>query len=411
MTAPVLEASGLGKAFRRYRTELSRIAGWFGLPGRPVEETWVLRDVSFSVAPGEAVAIVGRNGAGKSTLLKLVTGTMRPTTGRVALGGRVAAILELGMGFNPELDARANVFHVGGLMGFSHEEMAAAMPAIEAFAEIGGYFDKPLRLLSSGMQMRVAFAVATAFRPDVLIVDEALSVGDAYFQHKSFDRIRAFRREGTTLVFVSHDPSAVLALCDRALLLDGGRLLLDGPPSDVLDHYNALLGPVESRPSAPGTDASGVRGQVSGSGEARVASIGFVDAAGAAVDTLAVGRRARLEIRVRVERPVERLVLGFAIRDRLGQTVFGTNTHYTGQTIEDARPGDEYLFSIGFDAMLGPGSYSISTALVADKDHRDANYEWRDLALVFEVVNLDKPPFAGGLYLPATVEVKAAQTA
>lgn len=407
--APVLVVDGVGKAFRRYGNDLARIAAWFGLSSAPVEETWVLRHVDFRIGAGEAVAIVGRNGAGKSTLLKIVTGTMRPTEGRVSLSGRVAAILELGMGFNAELDARTNAYNVGGLMGFSREELDAVMGSIESFAEVGAYFDRPMRLMSSGMQMRVAFAVATAYRPDVLIVDEALSVGDAYFQHKSMDRIRAFRREGTTLVFVSHDAAAVLALCDRAILLEGGRLVLDGPPNEVLDHYNALLGPAESRPSTS-VIGSGT-GQVSGSREARVVQIGFVDEAGEPLETLVVGRPARLEVRVRVERAIERLVFGFSIRDRLGQTVFGTNTHYSGQSIEGARPGDEYMFRVAFDVMLGPGSYSISTALVSDKDHLDGNYEWRDLALVFEVVNIDKAPFAGGFYLETSMDVRVVQKA
>ena len=171
MNVFVLRVDALGKAFRQYRSEWQRVISWFGVSVRPAAEDWVLRGVSFSVAPGEAVGIVGQNGAGKSTLLKLITGTLRPSEGGVQVNGRISAILELGMGFNPEFTGRQNAYHATGLMGFSREAIEKAMPEIEAFAEIGKYFDQPLRTYSSGMQMRVAFSVATAFRPEILIID------------------------------------------------------------------------------------------------------------------------------------------------------------------------------------------------------------------------------------------------
>lgn len=208
----------------------------------------VLRNVSFAIEPGEAVGLVGQNGAGKSTLLKLVTGTLQATEGSVHVNGRIAAILELGMGFNTELSGRQNVYHAAGLMGFSTAQVDQAISEIEAFAEIGPYFDYPVRTYSSGMQVRVAFAVATAFRPEILIVDEALSVGDVYFQHKCFERIRQFRQQGTTLLIVSHDRDSILALCDRAILLDKGRVLRDGGPEEVMDYYNALIADRKVRP-------------------------------------------------------------------------------------------------------------------------------------------------------------------
>src|SRR5690606_6494074 len=217
-----------------YRSEWQRVARWFGASPEPLEEHWVVRGVSFEIGAGEVVGIVGQNGAGKSTLLKMVAGTLQPTEGQLRVNGRIAAILELGMGFHPELTGRQNVMHAAGLMGFSARDVVAAMPGIEDFAEIGEYFDQPVRTYSSGMQVRVAFAVATAFRPEVLIIDEALSVGDSYFQHKSFDRIRSFREQGTTLLIVSHDRNAIQAICDRAILLERGRVLKDGEPEAVM---------------------------------------------------------------------------------------------------------------------------------------------------------------------------------
>src|SRR5436190_20641545 len=238
----MLTISNLGKAYRRYRHKRDRLVEMVVPRGRPRHElVWVLRNVHFEVGPGECVGIVGQNGAGKSTLLKLVTGTTRPTEGSIVARGRIAAILELGMGFHPEFTGRQNVFIAGQLLGLETAEIAAAMPDIERFAEIGSYFDQPVRVYSSDMQVRLAFSVATAVRPDLLIVDEALSVGDAYFQHKSMARIKAFREQGTTLLFVSHDPGAVKTLCDRAILLDRGVVVRDGRPDDILDYYNAII--------------------------------------------------------------------------------------------------------------------------------------------------------------------------
>ena len=236
-----ITVSELGKAYKQYPNRWSRLIEWLK-SGRVKRHQlkWVLQDISFTVKAGEAVGIIGINGAGKSTLLKLITGTTRPTTGSVHMTGRVAALLELGMGFHPDFTGRQNAFMAAQLMGISSDEIMRQMPEIEAFAEIGEYIDQPVRVYSSGMQMRLAFSVATAMRPDILIVDEALSVGDAYFQHKSFDRIRQFQKAGTTLLIVSHDKAAIQSICDQAILLKAGRLVMQGKPEAVMDYYNAI---------------------------------------------------------------------------------------------------------------------------------------------------------------------------
>ena len=238
----VITVRGVGKSYRRYPRPSHRLWEWVS-GGRVVrhETFWALREVDFSVAEGESIGVIGLNGAGKSTLLKILTGTTRPTEGEVQVRGRTAALLELGLGFHPDFTGRQNAMMAGQLMGLATPQLAALMPEIEAFAEIGPYVDQPIRTYSTGMTVRLAFAVATATRPEILIIDEALSVGDAYFQHKCVQRIREFQAAGTTILFVSHDPVAVRTLCRRALLLDAGRLIQDGPSDLVLDYYNALI--------------------------------------------------------------------------------------------------------------------------------------------------------------------------
>lgn len=405
MNGELLRVAGLGKAFRDYASELFRIASWFGIPVKPREEIWVLRGVSFALGSGEAIGIVGQNGAGKSTLLKLVTGTLRASEGSVAVQGKVAAILELGMGFNPDLTGRQNAYNSAGLMGISASEITAAMEGIQEFAEIGDYFDQPVRTYSSGMQMRVAFSVATAFKPDILIVDEALSVGDAYFQHKCFERIRQFQGRGTSLLIVSHDRGAVQALCSRALLLEGGRLIKDGDPEEVMDFYNALIAEKENATIRTSRGIDGRVQTVSGTGEAVVEEIALRDGAGRNVEFIGVGQHVTLYVKVRAVADVHRLVLGYMIKDRLGQVMFGTNTHHSDQPQEDIKAGQVVEYSIGFSIDLGPGSYSVSTALVSSDTHLVDNYEWRDLALVFNVHNLDHPVFIGTTWMDPQITV------
>ncbi|MEZ9176648.1 ABC transporter ATP-binding protein [Vibrio kanaloae] len=391
----VLEVRGVGKSFLEYKSEFQRIASWFGFNTEPAHKQKILEGIDFSLAAGEAVGIVGRNGAGKSTLLKMITGTLKPSIGSVHVSGRISAILELGMGFHPDLTGRQNVYHSAGLMGFTHEQIDAVIDELEAFAEVGEYFDQPVRTYSSGMQMRVAFSVVTAYRPEILIVDEALSVGDAYFQHKSLNRIREFQKQGTTLLFVSHDRGAIQAVCDRAILLEKGVILKDGDPEEVMDFYNALIAKKESDIVEQITQDDGKVQTISGSKEATVQDVRMFNSDGRSIDSIGVGDIVDLRIRAKVHKHIESLVLGYGIKDRLGQVMYGTNTWHTKQIISNPKVGSSYEFSIRFPVNLGPGTYSIQTALVDSDNHLTNNYEWRDLATVFTVVNIDKTEFIG----------------
>ena len=399
-----LRVRNLGKAYKRYSKKWGRAAEWLAL-GIYHERAWVLRDVTFDVAAGEAVGIVGANGAGKSTLLKLITGTVRPTTGTFEAGGRIAALLELGLGFHPEFTGRQNVYMAGHILGLSADRIASQMGEIEDFAEIGDYIDLPVRTYSSGMQVRLAFSVATAVRPEILIVDEALSVGDTYFQHKSFDRIRQFREQGTTLLFVSHAPGAIKALCDRAILLDHGTLLRDDAPDAVLDYYNALIAAqradYEIRQIALATQRTVTR---SGSSETTIESIELVSE-GRATVVLRSGDSAIIRIAVAVHAAVKELTAGILIRDRFGNDVFGTNTFHLGASRGNLNSGERMFIEFAFQGLnLGVGSYSISAALHAGDRHTPTNFDWWDRALVFQVIAGTGPVSVGVCVLDVLAE-------
>lgn len=402
-----IHVSHLGKAYKQYFTRWSRLAEWL-LPFSGVrhQSSWILRDINFTVQPGEAVGIVGINGAGKSTLLKLITGTTQPTTGHVGITGSVAAMLELGMGFHPDFTGRQNVFMTGQMLGLSADEITELLPQIEAFAEIGNYIDQPVRVYSSGMQMRLAFSVATAKRPDVLIVDEALSVGDAYFQHKSFERIRQFRKQGTTLLIVSHDRTAIQSICDRAILLDGGRLAKEGSPEEVMDFYNALIAERENSTVVQTRAEDGRIQTTSGTGEASIVEMALLDERGNMVEMVDVGAVVTLRVKVRANVFVSRLVLGYMIKDRLGQPMYGINTHHLGMPLHDMQAGDTAEYRFTFPVNLGAGSYSVAVALTSSDTHLGNNYEWRDLALLFTVTNATKPIFDGCTWLEPEVSVR-----
>ncbi len=406
-----IRVTGLGKAYKQYPTRWSRLAEWL-IPFSPIRhhQHWVLQDVAFEIAPGEAVGIVGVNGAGKSTLLKMITGTTQPTCGNIQLEGRVAALLELGMGFHADFTGRQNAIMAGQLLGMHVEEIEALMPEIERFAEIGDAIDHPVRTYSSGMQMRLAFSVATARRPDILIVDEALSVGDAYFQHKSFDRIRSFRKAGTTLLIVSHDRSAIQSICDSAILLEKGRMAMHGTPEAVMDYYNALLAEREGQTVRQEALSGGQVSTISGTGEAGILSVRLLDENDRSIDAAEVGQPVVLEVKVEVRQDIERLVLGFMIKDRLGQAMYGINTHRQDKALTDLQAGERVTYRFAFVMGLGKGNYSVALSLSRLDSHLDRNYEWRDYGLVFHVINNRHEDFVGCSWLGAKTAITRANT-
>jgi len=403
----LLSVNKVGKSFSSYRSELHRFARWFSVPTKPCEEHWVLRDINFDIRAGEAIGIIGSNGAGKSTLLKMISGTMQPTEGNIQVNGRIAAILELGMGFNPELTGRHNVFHAAGLMGFNAEQIQQAMPDIEAFAEIGEYFDEPVRTYSSGMQMRVAFSVATSGCPDLLIVDEALSVGDAYFQHKCFERLKKYREKGGGLLFVSHDIKAIKNICDRTILLSDGEKAFDGHPEDAFNYYNALLAQQHPEPcllEERGQDVK-TQGTRSGSGEMKITSVGL-EAEGTKAAIIEQCKPFSVNISLVAMENIERWCVGIAIRDKFGNEIFGTNTTMLNRVLPALSKGNKLVVEYKFPSLIvGPGIYAISIALHDVDSHVIANYDWWDKAVVFEVCAAQKMQSSGLICMPVNCSI------
>jgi lipopolysaccharide transport system ATP-binding protein len=397
MSQDIIRLEGVGKFYKRYPSQRAKAVEIFSF-GRLSRHTanWVIQDVNLSVSAGESVALLGYNGAGKSTLLKLIAGTTTPSVGRVHLQGRVAAMLELGIGFHPELTGQQNILMAGRLMGMSGEEVNSSMAGIAAFSELADRLGEPLRTYSSGMQARLAFSIATAIRPDVLIVDEVLSVGDAYFQHKSFSRIREFRNQGTTLLFVSHDFGAIRALCDRVVLLDGGKVQKDGTPKEVLDYYHALVLDRERKAGiVQQTSATSETSTQSGSGEVRVTRLEMLGRDSQARKILNCGEPSTLRMVCRVNADTPQLVAGITFRDKVGNPVFGTNSLLLGQELTNLKAGQEFTLDFCQDLDLGAGSYSLSYGLIDANDGVGQSFDWKDGALVFELINRDFPTSVG----------------
>ena len=402
----ILSVQNICKTYLDYESNFKRFASWFSKNKEEKNVKTVLKDVSFDVGAGEVVGLIGQNGAGKSTLLKIISHTLKPSSGRVTSGAKISSILELGMGFHGDLTGRQNAYQSCSLMGYSKEQIDEIIAYIEDFAEIGEYFDYPVRIYSSGMQMRLAFSVVTANRPDILIIDEALSVGDVYFQHKSFDKIKEFKSLGTTLIIVSHDSGAIKSICDRVILLEKGQILKDGEPEAVLDYYNALISKKQDVQISQVALENGKTATISGNKKACIKNVEILDAAGKKIQNLEVGKKIKLKVTVLANENLPSLVLGYQIKNRFSQVVYGTNTYHLKQALKNLKKGEEYDFSFEFDANLGVGSFSVTLALHDSDNHLQNNYEWRDNAIIFNVVNFSKPDFVGLAHLEPSLEVK-----
>ena len=348
-----------------------------------------LDGISFSVASGETLGILGRNGAGKSTLLKMLNGVLLPDSGTIHISGRVTGLLELGTGFDPNLSGAQNIVGNGLLLGMTRRQIEERREQIIAFSELGQFINEPIRTYSSGMTMRLAFSIAIHADPEIFLIDEALSVGDGHFQQKCMRRIKEFRARGGSIIFVSHDLNAVKMICDRAIVLSEGRVVADAAPEDAVNLYNQLLAGDDEEYADRATLAHGY-----GTGEAIFEQVSLVGE-GSGTSILASGDVANLYLNIHAAADVDDLAIGLMIRDRFGQDVFGTNSHYLGLPIR-MQAGERRQFRYRLPMRLAPGKYTLTLALHEGADHTVSCYHWRDNALSFEVAGI-RGAFFGGL--------------
>lgn len=364
-----------------------------------------LTDVSFEVAQGQTVGIIGQNGSGKSTLLQLICGTLQPTSGEISVKGRISALLELGAGFNPEFTGRENVIMQGAIMGFTRDEMVTRLPAIETFAEIGEFIDRPVKTYSSGMFVRLAFASAVHVEPDILVVDEALAVGDLAFQHKCMSRMRDFMQRGTVL-FVSHDLASITSLCSEVIWLEHGRIREIGDPKTVTEHYWAKMyediNQSQKAPTHPRkSDAQLCSGRLKalfnldhgkaesfGTGAAQITGIALYDEHGNPINETNGGRTIQVQVTARANGDVAHPIIGLSFKDVKGNVVTGTNTDFEFAALSPMRAGEtrSVLFRLKLPE-LAAGSYSFAPAVADGTQTAHTMLHWVDNAAILQIAN------------------------
>ncbi len=414
-----ISVRGLAKCYNLYRSPQDRLkeALYFGRRSFHTE-FWALRDVSVDVHRGTTLGIVGRNGSGKSTLLQIICGTLAPTLGEVHIRGRVAALLELGAGFNTEFSGRENVYMNAAILGLSQSEIDEKFDDIVRFAELGQFIDQPVKTYSSGMYVRLAFAIAAHVDADVLVIDEALAVGDAFFVQKCMRFLRRFQEEGT-IIFVSHDTGAVINLCDRALLLENGLLKMEGSPKEVCDVYlesyfaenqeTRKVSKLKACPvrieSADSVDqriqyinASPLRNDIEvfsfdpdsaafGQGNAQIVHVRLVDVeSGSPIKWMVGGEKVAIMVDCLAHGPIHSPIIGFFVRDRLGQTLFGDNTYLSQRDCPlKIHEGECFTAEFVFRMPILPvGEYSLTVALAEGTQQNHVQHHWIHDALFFK---------------------------
>ena len=375
---------------------------------RPLHtDFWALRDISFSVEKGETLGLVGPNGCGKSTLLQIVCGILQPTQGRVVTRGRIAALLELGAGFNPEFTGRENVLLNGEIMGLSRREIENALPLIEAFADIGEFIHRPVKEYSSGMYVRLAFATAIHVDPEILVVDEALAVGDAVFANRCVRKFEELKERKITVLFVSHDLGLVKQLSNRAILLLQGRIAAEGEPQHVINRYIGMVLGGDGATGRARDGATGRRGERAtgaaasfrhGDGSSEILGVQILGRGGSPSTTIASGEPVTVRVRSRFHSARSNPMVGILIRTRIGMDVYGTNTRIERIDLGDFLPGDELAVDFQFECWLTPQQYTLT---VATQNPDGTSHDWLDDAVAFEVV--DARSAAGVVNLRAKV--------
>lgn len=397
----VISVQNVSKMYPLYERPLDRLIDALPLRRPRASEFWALRDISFQVNSGEVYGIMGPNGSGKSTLLQIVSGILQPTTGRALCTGRIAALLELGAGFNPDFTGRENVFLNGEIIGLSRSEIQRIFPRIENFAEIGRFIDRPVKEYSSGMYVRLAFSTAIHVDPEILIVDEALAVGDAIFAARCVQKFDELRQRGVTVLLVSHDLGLIKRLSTRAAFFLGGRLILEGSPKDVVNRYVGYILDCEretqTKERAP-ADAAVNSTFRHGDGTSRVIDVRLMNGAAGRMRTFRRGDVIRIIVKSRFDRASDNPVVGILIRNRIGVDVFGTNTRLEQLDLGGFEPGDMLEVEFELDCLMSRGEYTLTVAT----QHWDGrSQDWLDDAMDFQVI--DTKEVAGVLNLNTRV--------
>lgn len=384
----VISVKGIRKVYKLYNRPIDRFKETMSLTHKEYHSKhYALDKIDFSVKKGECLGIIGTNGSGKSTLLKIITGVLSPTEGEVEVNGRISALLELGAGFNMEYTGVENVYLNGTMMGLSHKEVDERFPLIEEFAEIGDFIHQPVKTYSSGMFARLAFAVAINVDPDILIVDEALSVGDIFFQAKCYRKFNEFKSQGKTIVFVSHDMSSVLKYCERCLLINKGKQIALGNSSDVIDIYKKILvnqyddESEENKEKTVAADISHSNVEIEsygnsdtwkenmlqnpnyieyGDDRAKIVDFAVFDESGAIASVIHKETEFTIRLRVKFNAEIKNPILAYTIKDLKGTEITGTNTMLEGNNIEYAKSGDEFIVSFKQKMTLQGAQYLIS---------------------------------------------------
>jgi lipopolysaccharide transport system ATP-binding protein len=420
----VVEFKGVSKSYAIYDSPGDRLKELATFNRRSFHrDFWALHDVTFDIAKGETFCVIGENGAGKSTLLQLLAGIIQPTKGSIEVTGRVSALLELGSGFNPEFSGRDNVYMNGAILGFSSRAMDLKYKAIEQFAEIGDFIHRPVKTYSSGMVVRLAFAVAIHVDPDILLVDEALSVGDIYFRQRCMRKVHELRAQGVTIVFVSHAIADVKAIGNRTLWLDSGRVRELGATDAVVAKYLAAMTAKDSayltaaKPEPARRAGRIVAPEVvesipnvdhrHGDGRAEILGIAILDSGGTPLQLLEPGSQIIVRISVRAKEPIAVPNVGFMLRNHLGMDFAGTNTSRESFHLPPMVPGDIYTVDFHIELpQLYPGFFSFSPAIADGSHHAYKMCDWIDNAITLQMGHCDDQVY-GFMHLPCRIELNA----
>lgn len=393
-TTKVLEVKNISKVYKIYKNNFDRLKEIF-LKKDYHKEFISNNDISFDLHTGETLGIIGVNGAGKSTILKIIAGVIEPTSGEVIRRGRVTALLELGTGFNQEMNGYDNIYLNGQLIGMSHKEIDHKLQEIIDFSELGDYIYEPIKSYSSGMSMRLAFSIAIFSQPQILIVDEALSVGDAHFAAKCTKALRQRKEQNMSIIYVSHDLNSLKILCDRVLLLNHGTLIEEGKPEDIVNSYNFLISKLNDTKEKfiikSSTQSS------FGTFDVEITKV-TIKGSSSNSNTISSGEEATISIAISSKKDIPNMTVGISIRDKFGQDIFGTNTFHHKKSI-GFKANKEYVCTYKMPLNIGIGKYSITAALHSEETHLSNCSHWVDNAADFEIAGTLGEAFIGLCHL------------